>query len=241
MNRSRSRSEAAAERGRWSSRRKTDVVLRILRGEALDALSRTGRDRHGAGPPARPWQPVPERSVPGRAALPGHRQQPGLRAEAGGQRLCRALHSHAQRTAPLGGAVRHRRGSPPGPARLPGTLQPRVADRAAWPPLLGRCPGGLRRGGRRMIIICRVSGKSGAQQHCDGHHCLGHRPQARRRPARYAARGARATDSHFARASHPLTGQVSRYDCSSSTQTVADSWHGQDVDWMLRVGLYLPA
>jgi transposase-like protein len=40
MNGSRSPSEATAERGRWSSRRKTEVVLRILRGEALDALSR---------------------------------------------------------------------------------------------------------------------------------------------------------------------------------------------------------
>jgi transposase-like protein len=40
MNRSRAQSEAAAERGRWSSRRKMEVVLRILRGEALDALSR---------------------------------------------------------------------------------------------------------------------------------------------------------------------------------------------------------
>jgi transposase-like protein len=40
MNRSPSRSEAARERGRWSSRRRTEVVLRILRGEALDALSR---------------------------------------------------------------------------------------------------------------------------------------------------------------------------------------------------------
>ncbi len=28
------------ERGRWSSRRKTGVVLRVLRGEDLDALSR---------------------------------------------------------------------------------------------------------------------------------------------------------------------------------------------------------
>ena len=28
------------ERGRWSSRRKTEVVLRVLRGEDLDALSR---------------------------------------------------------------------------------------------------------------------------------------------------------------------------------------------------------
>jgi hypothetical protein len=34
MNRSRSQSEATAERGRWSSRRKTEVVLRLLRGEA---------------------------------------------------------------------------------------------------------------------------------------------------------------------------------------------------------------
>src|SRR3712207_671340 len=40
MNGSRAQSEAATERGRWSSRRKTEVVLRILRGEALDALSR---------------------------------------------------------------------------------------------------------------------------------------------------------------------------------------------------------
>ena len=31
---------AAADRGRWSSRRKADVVLRLLRGEDLDALSR---------------------------------------------------------------------------------------------------------------------------------------------------------------------------------------------------------
>ena len=32
--------EATGERGRWSSRRKTEVVLRVLRGEDLDALSR---------------------------------------------------------------------------------------------------------------------------------------------------------------------------------------------------------
>ena len=30
----------SGERGRWSSRRKTEVVLRALRGEDLDALSR---------------------------------------------------------------------------------------------------------------------------------------------------------------------------------------------------------
>ena len=40
MNRSGSHSAAAAERGRWSSRRKMEVVLRLLRGEPLDALSR---------------------------------------------------------------------------------------------------------------------------------------------------------------------------------------------------------
>ena len=40
MNRSHSQREAAPERGRWSSRRTTEVVLRILRGEALDTLSR---------------------------------------------------------------------------------------------------------------------------------------------------------------------------------------------------------
>ncbi len=40
MNRPGSHSETAPERGRWSARRKTEAVLRILRGEALDALSR---------------------------------------------------------------------------------------------------------------------------------------------------------------------------------------------------------
>jgi transposase-like protein len=30
----------SGERGRWSSRRKTEVVLRVLRGEDLDAVSR---------------------------------------------------------------------------------------------------------------------------------------------------------------------------------------------------------
>ena len=40
MNQSRAQSDTAAERGRWSSRRKTELVPRILRGEALDTLSR---------------------------------------------------------------------------------------------------------------------------------------------------------------------------------------------------------
>jgi hypothetical protein len=42
--RARSASAAAegerADKGRWSSRRKTEVVLRLFRGESLDALSR---------------------------------------------------------------------------------------------------------------------------------------------------------------------------------------------------------
>ena len=33
-------SRARSERGRWSSRRKMEVVLRVLRGEAVDTLSR---------------------------------------------------------------------------------------------------------------------------------------------------------------------------------------------------------
>src|SRR3712207_1642923 len=33
-------SSSSAERGRWSARRKQEVVLRVLRGEDLDALSR---------------------------------------------------------------------------------------------------------------------------------------------------------------------------------------------------------
>ena len=36
----REQSPRPPERGRWSSRRKTEVVLRFLRGEDLDALSR---------------------------------------------------------------------------------------------------------------------------------------------------------------------------------------------------------
>ncbi len=40
--------EATGERGRWSSRRKTEVVLRVLRGEDLDALSRELRVAAGA-------------------------------------------------------------------------------------------------------------------------------------------------------------------------------------------------
>jgi hypothetical protein len=34
------RSDHASDRGRWSSRRKTEIVLRIFGGETLDALSR---------------------------------------------------------------------------------------------------------------------------------------------------------------------------------------------------------
>ena len=40
MVKSRQSSTPSAERGRWSARRKQEVVLRVLRGEDLDALSR---------------------------------------------------------------------------------------------------------------------------------------------------------------------------------------------------------
>ena len=49
MSRSRSKREAAAERGRWSSRRMTEAILRVLRGKALDPLSPE------LGSPQRPW------------------------------------------------------------------------------------------------------------------------------------------------------------------------------------------
>ena len=39
---------AVGERGRWSSRRKAEVVLRVLRGEDLDALSRELKVTAGA-------------------------------------------------------------------------------------------------------------------------------------------------------------------------------------------------
>lgn len=40
MNRASEGSSSRPERGRWSSRRKTEIVLGVLRGEDLDALSR---------------------------------------------------------------------------------------------------------------------------------------------------------------------------------------------------------
>ena len=40
MNQTPDQSQRSPDRGRWSARRKTEVVLRVLRGEALDALSR---------------------------------------------------------------------------------------------------------------------------------------------------------------------------------------------------------
>ena len=40
--------ESSGERGRWSSRRKTEVVLRVLRGEDLDTLSRELKVTAGA-------------------------------------------------------------------------------------------------------------------------------------------------------------------------------------------------
>jgi hypothetical protein len=40
MSRPSERPSSQPERGRWSSRRKTEIVLRVLRGEDLDTLSR---------------------------------------------------------------------------------------------------------------------------------------------------------------------------------------------------------
>jgi hypothetical protein len=40
MSRPSEASSSRPERGRWSSRRKTEIVLRVLRGEDLDTLSR---------------------------------------------------------------------------------------------------------------------------------------------------------------------------------------------------------
>jgi transposase-like protein len=40
MSRASGEASSRPERGRWSSRRKTEVVLRVLRGEDLDVLSR---------------------------------------------------------------------------------------------------------------------------------------------------------------------------------------------------------
>src|ERR671934_2834662 len=40
MSRASGDSSSRPERGRWSSQRKTEIVLRVLRGEDLDALSR---------------------------------------------------------------------------------------------------------------------------------------------------------------------------------------------------------
>ena len=129
------------------------------------ALRRLPRGRRGRpGAPPRPRQPVHERPLPDRAALPGDRQQPGLRPRARGQRVRRALHPHPQRTAPLDRALRLRRSPAPGAPRLQGPLQPRVAHRAPRPPDASGRPGRVRCRRGSLITISPVSRKSGAVQ-----------------------------------------------------------------------------
>src|SRR5262245_20696995 len=83
MNRSGTQSKTAAERGRWSSRRKTEVVLRILRGEALDALSRdASTPRSPPGGPKATYRPAC-RTCPPAPAAPGRAQSLPLLRGAG--------------------------------------------------------------------------------------------------------------------------------------------------------------
>ena len=109
-----------------------------LRGARADppgraALLRRVRQGHRARPrrPARSRDPVHVRRLPEGARLPRHRELARLRARARGQRLRRALHPHPEGEPALGADLRHRRGAPPGAARLPRDLQHDLAHRAA--------------------------------------------------------------------------------------------------------------
>ncbi|CAA9222754.1 MAG: Mobile element protein, partial [uncultured Acetobacteraceae bacterium] len=71
------------------------------------------------------------RRLPEGAALPGHRELARLRPRAGGQRLRRTLHPHAQGKPAVAADLRHGRRTAPGAARVPRRLQHHLADRAA--------------------------------------------------------------------------------------------------------------
>ena len=136
--------------------------------EALESLRqglRAGRRRR-AQPAPRPRQPVPQRPLPGRAALPRHPLEPVVRGRTRGQRLRRALHPHAQGAAALGGAVRDGPAAAPRAARVQGPLRPEVAGRAPRPPHPGRRPPGALAQHRSgcMITASEVSKKPGAVQ-----------------------------------------------------------------------------
>ena len=90
-----------------------------------------GGRRHGACAAPRPRQPVHERPLPGRAALPRHPLEPVVRGRARGQRLRRALHPHAQGAAALGRDVRDGRAAAPRAARVQRPLQPRLGSSSA--------------------------------------------------------------------------------------------------------------
>ena len=65
--------------------------------------------------------------------VPRHGQLAELRAGAGGQRLRRAVHPHAQGAVPLGADVRHGRGAGRGAAGVQADVQRAMADRPSWP------------------------------------------------------------------------------------------------------------
>ena len=143
--------------------------------EALEPLRQGLRAHHGgygpgvaAGlrPAPRPRQPVPQRPLPGRAALPRHPLEPVVRGRTRRQRLRRVLHPHAQGAAALGGAVRDGPAAAPPAARVQGPLQPEVPGRAPRPPHPGRRPPGALAEHRSgcMITASEVSKKSGAVQ-----------------------------------------------------------------------------
>ena len=90
-----------------------------------------GGRRHGACAAPRPRQPVHERPLPGRAALPRHPLEPVVRGRARGQRLRRALHPHAQGAAALGRDVRDGRAAAPRAAPRSKTATTRLGSSSA--------------------------------------------------------------------------------------------------------------
>src|SRR5690606_15236349 len=98
--------------------------------------------RCGSGAAPRSWLAVHERSFPAGDRVPRDQVQSGIRACAGGQRLRRARHPHAQGTAALGEDLRYRRGTA---ARTPGVgraVQRTLDDPA--PRLYLACPAAAR-------------------------------------------------------------------------------------------------
>ena len=126
----------SGERGRFSSRRKTATVLRLLRGEDLElALARTGRHRRH---PLRLAGRLPGRR-PGRAEEPADRR-PGRRDRPAAGQGRRA--DHGQRAADSSGAGPTALSSRGGGGRRPGRLPLHRAEVRPGPrlPPLGPAP-----------------------------------------------------------------------------------------------------